>query len=46
MGRNVMLVLIFVLALCAVTAGYLYYQERQKGIDIKIDDKGISIEGN
>lgn len=46
MNRTLSLVLIGVLAACAIGFGYLYYQERQSGIDIKIDEKGISIDGN
>jgi hypothetical protein len=46
MSRNFLFVLIGVLAVCAVGAGYLYYQERQSGIDIKIDEHGLTIEGN
>ena len=46
MTRNVLLVLIGVLAVCAVTVGYLYYQERQSEIDIQIDGQGVSIDGN
>ncbi len=46
MSRNFLLVLIGVLAVSAVVAGYLYYQERQSGIDIKIDEHGVTIDGN
>lgn len=46
MDRNILLILIGVLAVVAVVAGYLYYQERQSGIEIQIDEQGISIEGN
>lgn len=45
MNRNFLFVLIGVLAAVAVTAGYLYYQERQSGIDIRINEDGISIDG-
>jgi hypothetical protein len=34
------------LAVVAVIAGYLYYQERQSGVDIKIDESGVTIDGN
>jgi hypothetical protein len=34
------------LLVVAVGASYLYYQERQSGIDIQIDEQGIKIEGN
>lgn len=46
MSRNYLFVLILVLGVCAIVASYLYYQERQSGVDIQIDEKGISIEGN
>lgn len=46
MSRNLLLVLVGVLAVCAVVAGYLYYQESQSGIDIKIDEHGVTIDGN
>ncbi|MDA3857787.1 MAG: hypothetical protein PF480_06030 [Roseovarius sp.] len=46
MKQNVLLLLIAVLAACAIGASYLYYQERQSGIDIKINERGISIDGN
>jgi len=46
MSRNFMRILIGVLAVCAIGASYLYYQERQSGIDIQIDETGISIDGN
>ena len=46
MSRNFLLVLIGVLAVCAVVVGYLYYQERQSGIDIQIDEQGVTIDGN
>lgn len=45
MNRNILLVLIVVLAVAAAVAGYLYYQERQSGIDIKINENGVSIDG-
>ena len=46
MSRNFLFVLIGALVVCAIGASYLYYQERQSGIDIQIDDKGITIDGN
>lgn len=46
MNRNSLLLLIGLLLVVAVGASYLYYQERQSGIDIQIDEKGIKIEGN
>jgi hypothetical protein len=46
MSRNLLLVLIGVLAVCLIGAGYFYYQERQSGIDIEINEHGATIEGN
>jgi hypothetical protein len=38
--------LIGALGVVAVGAIYFFYQERQSGIDIKIDEDGVTIEGN
>ena len=46
MSRNLLLILIVVLAVCLIGAGYLYYQEHQSGIDIEINENGVTIEGN
>lgn len=46
MSRNFLLVLVGVPTVGAVVPGYLYYQERQSGIDIRIDEQGITIDGN
>jgi len=46
MSRNFLLLLIGVLTVVAVGKGYLYYQERQSGIDIKINEHGVTIDGN
>lgn len=46
MNRNSLLLVIGLLLVVAVGASYLYYQERQSGIDIQIDEQGIKIEGN
>jgi uncharacterized membrane protein YidH (DUF202 family) len=45
-NRNFLLILIGVLAVCAIGAAYLYYQERQSGIDIEINEHGVTIDGN
>ncbi len=37
MNRNSLLILIGILVVVAVGASYLYYQERQSGIDIQIE---------
>jgi predicted negative regulator of RcsB-dependent stress response len=46
MNRNVLYLVIGVLAVGAAVLGYQLYQERQKanGIEINIDKSGISIE--
>lgn len=46
MNRNLLLMVIGVLAVCAIGASYLYYQERQSGIDIEINEHGVTIDGN
>ena len=46
MNRNVITLVIAVLAVATVVLGYQLYQERHKksGLDISIGDRGISIE--
>jgi RsiW-degrading membrane proteinase PrsW (M82 family) len=46
MNRNVLYLVIGVLAVAAVVLGYQFYQERQKatGIQIDVGKGGISIE--
>jgi predicted negative regulator of RcsB-dependent stress response len=46
MSRNVLYLVIAVLAVAAVVIGYQLYQERQKttGIEISVGERGISIE--
>jgi hypothetical protein len=46
MNRNFLLMVVGVLTVCAIGAYYLYYQERQSGIDIEINEHGMTIEGN
>jgi hypothetical protein len=46
MSRNLLLLMIGILAVCLIGAGYLFYQERQSGIDIEINEDGVTIEGN
>jgi hypothetical protein len=46
MARNVLYLVIAVLAVGLVVTGYLYYQESQSGIDIEIGKDGVKIEGN
>lgn len=45
MSRSVLYIVILILAVGAAVAGYLYYQESQGGIDIEINEKGVSIDG-
>ncbi|MGO4910181.1 hypothetical protein ACEN2J_17850 [Pseudorhodobacter sp. W20_MBD10_FR17] len=45
MNQNFLYVLVAVLAASAIGFGYLYYQERQTGIAIKIDESGVTIDG-
>lgn len=46
MNRNVLYLVIGALAVTAVVAGYLLYQEQQKpsGIELNLDNNGVSIE--
>jgi hypothetical protein len=46
MSRNLLLAVIGVLAVCLIGAAYFYYQERESGIDIEINEDGVTIEGN
>jgi cell division protein FtsL len=46
MSRNILLILIVVLAVCAVGASYLYHRERQSGVEIEINEHGVTINGN
>jgi len=46
MSRNVLYLVIGLLAAGVLIVGYLYYRESQSGIDIKIGEQGVRIEGN
>ena len=46
MSRNGLYLVIGLLFAVVVVVGYLYYQESRSGIDIKIGEHGVSIEGN
>lgn len=46
MNRNFLLALIGALAVFALGAGYLYYQESRSSIEIEIDSQGLRIDGN
>lgn len=46
MNRNMLYLIIGALAVAAVVAGYLLYQEQQKtsGIELNLEKDGVSIE--
>ena len=46
MSRNVLYMVIGLLAAGMGIAGYLYYQESKSGINIEIGEDGVKIEGN
>jgi hypothetical protein len=48
MNRNLLYAICAVFGVAVVVLGYQVYQDRQKpnGVEIKIDDNGISIQGN
>lgn len=46
MNRNVLYLVIGLLAVGIVVVGYLYYQQNRTGIDIEISDHGVTIQGN
>ncbi|MFH1794443.1 MAG: hypothetical protein ABIK36_05500 [Pseudomonadota bacterium] len=46
MSRNALYFVIGLLVAGVVVVGYLYYQESRSGIDIKIGEDGITIDGN
>ena len=48
MSRNLLYLICGVFGVAVVILGYQVYQDRQKpnGVEIKIDDSGISIQGN
>lgn len=46
MNRNTLYLLIGLLGFGLMVVGYLYYQESQTGVEIRIGDQGISIDGN
>jgi len=47
-SRNLLYAICAVFGVAIVVLGYLVYEDRQKakGVEIKIDDNGISIQGN
>jgi hypothetical protein len=46
MSRNVLYLVIGLLAVGVLVVGYLYYEESQSGIDIEIGEQGVTLEGN
>ncbi|WP_164736659.1 hypothetical protein [Pararhodobacter zhoushanensis] len=46
MTRTALLVVIAGLAVVAMVAAYMVYQDRQSGISIQIDGHGVSIDGH
>lgn len=46
MSRNILYLMIGLLLAGVAVVGYLYYQESQTGIDIKIGEQGVTIKGN
>ncbi|PZX50760.1 hypothetical protein [Cereibacter changlensis] len=46
MTRNTLYLLIGVLLVGLAVVGYLYYQESQSGVEIRIGEQGISIDEN
>ncbi|MCB0019064.1 MAG: hypothetical protein KDE09_14845 [Anaerolineales bacterium] len=46
MSRNTLAIVIAILAVGAAILGYMYYQDQQTtGVEIKIGEGGVSIEG-
>ncbi|WP_394688475.1 hypothetical protein [Hoeflea sp.] len=47
MSRNTLPIVIAIVAVGAAILGYMYYQDQQtSGVEIKIGNGGISVEGN
>ncbi|MEH6775728.1 MAG: hypothetical protein V7668_17525 [Cereibacter changlensis] len=46
MTRNTLYLLIGLLLVGLAVVGYLYYQESQSGVEIRIGEQGISIDEN
>jgi hypothetical protein len=46
MGRSALYVIVGALAVVAAVLGYLYYEERQSGVEISIGAGGVTIEGD
>lgn len=45
MSRNALYLVIGLLVVGVIVVAYLYYQESRSGVEIRIGDQGISIEG-
>lgn len=46
MNRNTLYLLVGLLVAGILVLGYLYYQESRSGVEIRIGNDGVSIEGN
>lgn len=46
MSRNVLYLVVGLLVALVLVVGYLYYQESRSGIEIKIGEHGVTIDGN
>ncbi len=46
MNRNMLYLVLGALVVGIAVLGYLYYDEQQSGVDIQIDESGVSIDGN
>lgn len=46
MSRSMLYLVIGLLAAGVLVVGYLYYQESRSGIEIKIGEHGVTIDGN
>lgn len=45
MSRKLLVILLVVLGVGVAVLGYLYYQEQQSGLEIRIDGDGVSVDG-
>jgi hypothetical protein len=46
MNRNLLYLVIGLLAAGVIVFAYMYYQESRSGVEIRIGDQGISIKGD
>jgi uncharacterized membrane protein YidH (DUF202 family) len=45
MNRKLLLTIVVVLGVGVAVLGYLYYQEQQSGVEIRINSDGVSVDG-